>query len=42
MTAKELEDKAQEKRERALHFFPTYLTHTKGIWAGQKFELLPY
>ncbi len=42
MTAKELEDKAQEKRERALHFFPTYLTHTKGIWAGQKFELLPW
>ncbi len=28
--------------EHAVQFFPRYLTHTKGRWAGQRFELLPW
>ena len=28
--------------EKACNFFPKYLQHTKGRWAGKKFELLPW
>ena len=28
--------------DKACEFFPKYLTHTKGEWAGQRFELLPW
>ncbi len=35
-------DKEIEKRDHALRFFPKFLTHTKGIWAGKQFDLLPW
>lgn len=28
--------------DKACEFFPKYLTHTKGEWAGQRFDLLPW
>lgn len=31
-----------EAADRAVSFFPRYLRHTKGIWAGKPFELLPW
>ena len=42
MTDKELKDLEKVKAQAACDFFPEQLTHTKGEWAGQPFDLLPW
>ena len=42
LTEKERIDLGKELADRACSWFPKYFTHTKGEWAGQVFNLLPW
>lgn len=42
MTPSQLEKLSEKKVENVVKFFTKYLSHTKGKWAGCKFNLLPW